>query len=237
MTIGLVPSVAGAQSAAEIIQKVDENLTKVDDQTYTAELEVLKEGQTVKKMSFEAKLKGLNKKLIRFTAPGDVKGMTVLTTEEGHMYVYLPSYKRIRRVAAHVRNQGFMGTDLSAEDMGAASLSVGWKSRIIKQTDKEWVLEVTAKPGNETTYSKLIVEVLKQYGGVSKIDYINGKGKVVKTQTRSEWKTFGPITLPTFFEVRDLQTGSITRMRFFDCRVNTAIPDSTFSKRALMRAH
>lgn len=232
----LAAETVGATTVEEIIAIVDKNLTKVQDQTYDAEIKVLRDGKVTKSMSFTAKLKGLQMKLIKFTAPGDVRGMTVLTTSDGLMYVYLPSYKRVRRVASHVRNQGFMGTDLSAEDMGSASLSVGWDSKLDSEDAASWYLTVTPKAGNETSYSKLKVAVDKKYGGISKMEYYTLQGKLAKTQARTEWKTFGPLTVPTLFTVTDHVTGSKTEMRFSGCQVNTGIPESEFTKRAILRA-
>jgi len=234
--VTVFPHISLGATVADILKKVDENLTKVEDQTYTGEIEVVRDGKTTKSMKFNVKLKGLRMKLVRFTAPGDVRGMTVLTTEQGHMYVYLPSYKRVRRVASHVRNQGFMGTDLSPEDMGTASLSEGWNPTLKSETEAEWILTLTPKKGTETSFSKIQATVLKKYGGVSELVYYNSQGKAIKRQNRKEWKTFGPITMPTFFIVQDLQTGSKTQMRFVDCKVNTGVSAKAFTKRAIMRA-
>lgn len=227
---------ASAETVAEILKKVDANLTKVKDQLYHGEIQVIKDGKTTKTMKFDVKLKGLTMKLVKFTAPGDVRGMSILTTPDGLMYVYLPSYKRVRRVASHVRNQGFMGTDLSPEDLSSASLSEGWDASLETEDAQSWVLSLKPKPGNESTYSRLRATVLKKYGGVSKLEYFDSGGKVAKMQVRSDWKSFGPITLPTLFTVTDLKTGSMTLMRFFGCEVNIGMPDSDFSKRAIMRA-
>ena len=91
---------AKADEASEILSQLDRNLTLVKDQAYDAELQVIRDGKVQKTLMFNVKLKGLAMKLIRFTAPGDVKGMAVLTTADNLMYVYLPSYQRVRRVAA-----------------------------------------------------------------------------------------------------------------------------------------
>ncbi len=224
-----------ADKVAEILAKVDATLTNVEDQMYDGEMTLIRDGKTAKTLKFTVKLKGLKMQLVKFTAPGDVRGMTVLTTDKGHMYVYLPSYKRVRRVAAHVRNQGFMGTDISPEDMGAASLSRGWNAHLDSEDEEKWVLTLKPKPEKQTTYRKLRITVLKKYGGVSQLEYFNAQDKVVKMQTRKEWKTFGPVTLPTHFTVKDLHTGSKTIMRFSSCKVNTGIPTSAFQKRAIMR--
>jgi outer membrane lipoprotein-sorting protein len=224
-----------ATTVDEVLAVADANLTKVEDQTYTASLEVVRDGKTIKTIEFVAKLKGLKKRLVKFTAPGDLRDMAILTDEDGFMYVYMPSYKRVRRVAAHVRNQGFMGTDLSPEEMGNAALSVGWNAKIAEEDVESWVLEMTPKPETDTTFSRRIVTVSKKQRGVSRIESYDARGKLIKSEERSEWKSFGPVHVPMKFVVMDHRTGSRTIMHFKNCVVNQGLPDSAFSKRALMR--
>ncbi|MBN2340212.1 MAG: outer membrane lipoprotein-sorting protein [Deltaproteobacteria bacterium] len=230
-------------TASEILELVDENLTKVEDTTYEAEVSVIRSGKTVKTMKFEARLKGLFMKKITFTAPGDLAGTSIVTTKDSVTYVYMPSYKKVRRVASHVNNQGFMGTDVSGEELGTAALSKGWKATIQKETETHWVLKLVPEPETETAYSSMTVTVSKQYGGVEKIESYNKDGKKVKTQVRSEWETYkdkngnAAITVPTLFVYTDHLTGSKTRMKFLSCKINQSIPDSIFTKRSLMRGN
>ena len=240
LVIGLIVTLIWAGNVAageveDVLAKADSNLTDVKDQTYKAELEVVRDGKTIKTLKFTVKLKGLTMKVVKFTAPGDVRGMSLLTTADGFMYVYLPSYKRVRRVAAHVRHQGFMGTDISPDEMASSVLSDGWHAKIVSQDDKVWVLELKPKAGNETSYSRQIVTVSKEHEGVERVESYNSEGKLVKTQIRTKWKSFGVIYIPTIFTYIDERTGSKTILRFLDCEVNKDIPDSAFTKRALMR--
>jgi outer membrane lipoprotein-sorting protein len=231
----LLAASASADEVDQILAKADENLTKVKDLTYDGQLEVVRGGRVTKTIKFVAKLKGLNKRLVKFTAPGDVRGMAILTNEDGLMYVYMPAYKRVRRVATHVQNQGFMGSDISAEEMSSAAWSVGWKAVIKSQNAKQWVIGLKPKAGNETTYSKQVIYISKKGGYVTKVESFDKRGKLVKSQVRTEVKAFGPIKMPTKFVYKDHKTGSQSVLTFLGCRVNQGIPDSAFSKRALMR--
>jgi len=235
IAVSLAAAPAVANEVDDILKRVDANLTMVRDQTYTGEIEVIRGRAVIKRMEFEVKLKGLKQKLVKFTAPGDVRGMAVLTTEDDLMYVYMPAFRRVRRVASHVRNQGFMGTDFSPDEMSNAALSVGWQGKIVDDDDEQWVLELVPKPGHETSYSKMRVTVLKSVYAAVKLECFDARGELVKTQTRSEWKTLGQVTLPTLFTIEDHRTGSKSVMRLLDCRVNQGIPDSVFTKRALVR--
>jgi len=236
LALGLiVPQVSAAGEVEEILAKVDGNLTKMKDQTYQAEVEVIRDGKVTKTLKFTVKLKGLFQKMVKFTAPGDVRDMAVLTTADGLMYVYMPSYKRVRRVAAHVRNQGFMGTDVTPEEMSMATLSVGWKAKILRQDAKVWVLELRPGTGNESLYSKLVVTVSKQHEGAEKIESYDAQGKLVRSQIRTAWKSFGAVSIPAVITFKDHRTGSRTVMRFLNCSVNQGIPDGAFTTRALTR--
>ena len=229
------------RTAEEVLSLVDDNLLKLEDSTYRADVSVVRSNKVVKTMKFEAILKGLFKKRIKFTAPGDIAGIAIVTTEENVTYVYMPAYGKVRRVASHVHNQGFMGTDISGEEIGSAALSRGWKGTILKENDSSWILKLLPDKDNETTYSKMIVSVSKKYGGVDKIDSYNADGKKVKTQLRSEWQTFTDkkrnlsVTMPTVYKYIDHLSGSKTILTFRDCKVNQNVPDSIFTRRALMR--
>ncbi len=67
LILGLIfgAGVAVADEAAQILKKVDANLTKVQDQTYRAKISVFKGDKLTKEMEFTAKLKGLKMKLVR----------------------------------------------------------------------------------------------------------------------------------------------------------------------------
>jgi outer membrane lipoprotein-sorting protein len=128
-----------------------------------------------------------------------------------------------------------MGSDITADEMATSSLSKGWNAVLTSETDKQWLLKLTPKPETETNYSYITIKVSKKYGGIEEIESFNSKGKLTKSQVRTNWQTFGVITIPTLFVYKDHQTGSKTELRFFGCKVNLGTPDSAFTKRSLMR--
>jgi outer membrane lipoprotein-sorting protein len=231
------PATANSAKAIEILTKVDENLTKVEDSIYDGVITVVRNGKVTKKIEFNVRVKGIIMKLVKFTAPGDIRGMMMLTTENNMMYVYLPSHKRVRRVANHVLNQGFMGTDISPDDMASSSFSKGWNAAITKEDDDQWILSLKPKAGRQTTYASVRLTVKKSHGQVTKLEYFSEQGKHVKTQTRSVFKMFGHVIAPTIFEFKNVLTGTKTIMEFTDLKVNNGIPKSAFTKRAILRGN
>ena len=57
------------------------------------------------------------KRLIKFLSPADVKGFGFLVLEPDSpsekMYLYLPAFKKIRRIAGSAKSRSFMGSDFS----------------------------------------------------------------------------------------------------------------------------
>jgi len=70
----------------------------------------------------------LSKIMSRFILPQKIKGQGVLLIEQGtkkggdQIMLYLPAYKRVRRIERHMQNGSFMGTAFSYSDMIAPEL-------------------------------------------------------------------------------------------------------------------
>ncbi|UCD38342.1 MAG: outer membrane lipoprotein-sorting protein, partial [Fidelibacterota bacterium] len=65
--------------------------------------------------------KGDDKQIVWFLAPADDRGVAFLKIEyedrEDEMRMWLPSFKRMRRISSSAKGESFMGSDLSYEDM------------------------------------------------------------------------------------------------------------------------
>jgi hypothetical protein len=114
----------GSQDARALL-KESENHHRTRTQQYAGDLTVVnKEGKVRKKgwKSFREGYAGDAKNLIRFTDPPEVKGVGFLSLarpggQNPDQWLYLPSMKRERRIAAQDRDASFVGTDLNYEDM------------------------------------------------------------------------------------------------------------------------
>ncbi|NIR52116.1 outer membrane lipoprotein-sorting protein, partial [candidate division KSB1 bacterium] len=67
--------------------------------------------QAVRRM--EIYQKESEKRLVRFLAPADQRGISFLSLPDEIKYLYLPAFRRVRRIASHMENQKFAGTDFS----------------------------------------------------------------------------------------------------------------------------
>ncbi len=235
--IMLAPSqpVSAAVSGGEVLAKLDSLAVRFPDQTYKATMEIYKSGNLRTTMVFGMQMKNLVKQYIHFTAPGDVAGMKILMTDRDTIYMYSPEFQKVRRVAAHMQNQGFLGSEFTPEDMVMAKLSPSFDAEVAGKSGNETKLILKPKTGVSMSYSKLEVFIDSTVNGVTRLNYFDNAGNHVRTQTREEWKPFQDIKIPTRIRMKNLKTGDETVINMSEIDVNTAISDDLFSRRTLMR--
>ena len=177
---------------------------------------------------------------MRFTAPGDVKGMGVLVENQDIMYVFLPGFQKVRRVGTHVKNQTFMGSDFSYEDMSLSRYSPTYDAKLVKEDAKSWELELTVKPGQEIEYPHVHMWVDKKSMQPTKIDYMDASGKVLKTAEYFDYHIDGrPRTGARRRSWSPIIAATITRARssFASTKLNQGLKDDFFTQRTLIRGH
>jgi len=229
------PSVAFADAAADAaLAQVDEAMNRFQDQYLRFEVKNLEPGRKEpKQMVFETKVLGV-KSFTEFLEPGDVKGTKVLVIDEKQMYVYVPELRKIRRVASHTLEQGFMGTTLSQQDMSLRRYAPVFDGTIASQTDTEIVFDLKPKAGVEIGYAGLRLTVEKARNLPTKLEWLAQDGSVSKVEVRSEYMCEGEVCTPGVMKVTDnTRNGAWTELRVVDWKVNTGMSESMFTPREL----
>lgn len=236
-SVMLVPSqpAQAAVTGADVLSKLDSLAVRFPDQTYKATMEIYKGGNLRTTMVFAMQMKNLVKQYINFTAPGDVAGMKILMEDRDTIYMYSPEFQKVRRVAAHMQNQGFLGSEFTPEDMVMAKLSPSFDAQLVGKEGNETKLTLTPKQGVSISFSKLEIFIDSTVNGVTRIKYFDSAGTHIRTQTREEWKPFEDIKIPTRVRMKNLKTGDETVINLSEIDVKTPIADDLFSRRTLMR--
>src|SRR5262245_34980864 len=114
---------ARAQDARKIMEGVYKQDTSRDT-IWRGKMDVVDKKGTVRSKKFlMRKIGGLgnSKTLARFTDPPEVRGVGLLSINEGgvadRQWLYTPAIQRVRRIAAQERRQRFIGADFTNEDM------------------------------------------------------------------------------------------------------------------------
>jgi outer membrane lipoprotein-sorting protein len=227
-------SVAQAADGAAVLAKLDKDAEAFADLSYVSAMEIWKDGSKKKTLQFNMVMKGLEKQYIEFTAPGDVAGMKILMVGDS-LWMYSPEFQKVRMIAAHTQNQGFLGSEFTAEDMVMTGLAKHFDAEIGAKSGTETTLTLTPKADFETTYSKLVIVIDSSKGGVTKITYYDGSGNATREQTRSAWAKVEGKSMPTQITMKNLKTNAETVIKLSDIKVNQGIGDDLFSKRTLLR--
>ncbi len=233
--LALSPSAALAGSGDAVLAQVDAALNRASDTTSRMSAETNIPGQAPLKMEFTLETKG-PKRMVEFHAPGDMKGTRVLVLDRRQMYVYLPAYNKVRRIASHVNSQGFMGTMFADADMSTTRFGEAYAAELKGETEAGWTLSLSPKPGEETAYARLEIDVSKQNTLPTTIRYYDAKGTHLKTEVRSQYVCEAQVCQPGHFKMtdhtrKDASTVLIQKME----KMNSGLNDERFSQRALQQ--
>lgn len=221
-------------NASQILGKVDNvmNAPKDQDQKLQMVVSGRRGGSDTREMRMIQK--GSDKRIARFLSPADKRGIAFLSLPGDVIYLYLPAFKKNRRIASHVKNTSFAGTDFTFEDMEAKKYSQKYNPKLLRTEKKHFVLQLMPKAGLKTDYSKLIMWVRKDNYYPTKIEHYDRGGKLRKILTLKP-KKFGKYWASGELKMDDLKKGSSTRMNILNAKFDSSLPDKLFTKRYLKK--
>lgn len=221
-----------AQDAQEILKKIDQVLFEAKDQT--GEVKMVLIDRNGKERIREAKVwqKGKNKRLFRFTSPASEAGVAFLSLPDDVMYLYMPAYEKERRIASHVKNQPFAGTDFSYDDMESVEYEKKYTAKKLSETTTYWLLELIPLPGTKTDFSKIEVRVNKQHYYPEYMESFDKAGNKVKTVENTFAKE-GKYWYPKEIRMTDLKKKHTTRMIMTKVVFDSNLNDQVFTVRNL----
>ena len=158
-----------AQTAKEISDKAMNTIDfEAMEMTLTLKIYNAKGQERVRQVSTVSKQFGeINKTIMKFTAPADVKGISILIydykNKDDDMWIYMPALRKTRRIVSNEKGKSFMGSEFTNADMTSSSIEdfkyemLG--SKVINGTN---CYEIKATPINEDVadkdgYSKKVI--------------------------------------------------------------------------------
>jgi outer membrane lipoprotein-sorting protein len=172
---------------------------------------------------------------VRFLSPADQRGIAFLSLPNDVQYVYLPAFGKARRIASHVKNTSFAGTDFTYEDMEAVRMTDKWEPRIQKQEKDTVILELTPKPGKTSDYSRLLMWVRTDNWCGVRIEHYDRSGALVKIMLRENLQQVQGYWVAMATSMEDLRKKHTSKMLVSDLKLDTGIADEKFSERALLQ--
>ena len=228
---------AFALNGNEILAKVEQAMNAPKDRTATVKMTIEAKDGTTKERMMKISQKGSKKKLFTFLSPADVKGVGFLVIDDDTLYLYSPAFGKIRRIASHVKNENFMATDFSYNDLAESKYPEKYSAVLVKTDGEHYVLTCKPKPGAKADYSKLIMRVNKKTFLPSKVEMFDKAGKLFKVMANGAVKKVDGYWTPTQISMKDVQQNHTTTMKLVKVKHDKGLDDNVFSKRNLKKVH
>lgn len=174
-------------------------------------------------------------RIMKFLSPPDMRDIGFLVLAEDRMYLYLPEFRRVRRIASHNKRDSFMGSDFSYDDLGTSAYSAHYTPRLAGEEQGAWILELERKPGADKPYKTVRLRVLKDIGLPDRMEMTDDSGTLWKV-AEQEIGTAGTYRVPVRIVMRDLKAESHTVLEMENIRVDQDLGDDIFSERFLRRS-
>lgn len=222
-------------TASEILEKVDDVVNAPIDQNLGLKLVLIdKDGkENIREMSMLQK--GSDKRMVKFLSPASQKDIAFLSLPDDVMYLYLPAFKKVRRIASHVKNTKFAGTDFTYEDMEAKRYSEKYIPELLEKDENHYILQLKPEKDVKTDYSKLIMWVRTDIFYPTKIEHYDKGNNLYKIMSREKIEKVGEYWVSKESEMEDMKAKHKTKMIIVDVRLDSGLADDKFTERYLSR--
>ena len=226
---------AQSLSAEQILSYSDDVSNEAPDLKAMVEMVLIEADgdQSVREM--EIYQKGADSRMMRFLSPAGQRGIGFLSLPDDVNYLYLPAFGRVRRIASHVENQNFAGTDFSYDDLSSFRFGDEYDPALNESTESNYILELTPKSGISTEYSKLIMWVRLDNFYPAKIEYYNRSGDLWKVLEQDDIQQLQGYWVALERTMSNVISGHSTSMCMTEVEVDTGLSDDIFSQRYLTR--
>lgn len=190
-----------------------------------------------------AKFDGVEKKLLFFTAPADVRDTAFMNwsyddpSRQDDQWIYLPALRRVRRISAEKKNDSFMGSDFTYEDLSARHPDLDTHSVIGTETvDGRRVFVVESIPAaGSSAYGRTVSWVADGIWIGLRREFYDGSGNLLKTLEIDQYRQIDGFWTIERMTMSNAQSGHFTTMELSGLEFNTGIEESFFSERNMTR--
>jgi outer membrane lipoprotein-sorting protein len=179
--------------------------------------------------------------VIVFQQPATVRGTRFLTIEKTgggkDQWIYLPSLAKVRRIAASEGSGGFMGTDMSYDDLSATSRKADDDDHTLLREETYngadcYVIQSVPKDSSYQ-YGKMVLWIDKATLVNYKVEMHDRGGTLVKTMESSGFHDVQGYLTPAQIKVSTLAAGTFTTVYTDIIKYGDNVPESVFTTRYL----
>jgi outer membrane lipoprotein-sorting protein len=173
------------------------------------------------------KQKDNSKKMFRYTYPkGDV-GIATLSLPNGDIYLYLPMFKKPKKITNLASSSKLNKSDFSFNDMSGSSFLESYYAKISHTNDLNYILDLTSI-NNDMPYNRLILIVNKKHFYIEKTEYYNDDGVLEKRSTSKYQKIDGHWVVNEV-SMENVKKTHKTTIKLTDIKINQGMKDDEFT--------
>ena len=237
----LFPLLVFSKSGRDIAEMIENRPAPDDLINQTVMILTNSKGKTRTHKMISKSKNGSEKQIIWFLEPKDDRGIAFLKIEhenrDDEMRMWLPAFKKVRRISSKKKSDSFMGSDLSFEDLSNRRINGNDYKRL---EDAKWlgrdcyVLETVPKKESKSNYVRHVSWIDKNHMNILKEQSFNKKNKLEKEKHFS-YETRGEYQLIKKVNVENLLKKHATEITFSDMVINSGISDKLFNDISLRR--
>jgi len=173
-----------------------------------------------------------------FHAPADVRGVTFMVwkdpTKEDDRWIFIPSVKLVRRIAANDKRSSFVGSDFTYEDVSGRD--AGDEAHELLRSgelDGRPCFVVESRPVASADYARRVSWIDRERWVPLKEEYFDAREEPVRVFTADEVEEIGGHWTVTRRTMRNLQTGHYTEVGFEEIAYDVGLDEDLFTERYL----
>ena len=234
-----------AITGRDIMLKVDDR-PDGDDRSMEMAMTLInkRDKKRIRSMLFYSRDYGKDvKSIFYFQKPADVKGTAFLSwgydnpDRDDDRWLYLPAMKKTRRISGKSKNDYFMGSDLTYDDMGNRSVDEDTHQLLREEKLNDfdcWVIE-SIPNDKDYMYSRVITWIRKDALIGVKRDFYDRQGRMLKTMTRTDVRLHQGFWTAFKTEVHNVQENHRTILEITNAFYDLNLKDSLFRVSTLER--
>lgn len=235
---------AAEPSGDDILPKVI-FLNQGDDQLFNVKMKLIDSRGSINVRGLRFWTRGETKRLIKFLSPADIKGVGFLVIDSDlpseKMYLYMPAFKKVKRIAGSAKGESFMESDFSYNDIGASRYEDDYTALRLPDEKGIYVLDLKKKSGSDKDYDKIKMWVGKESMVPVRAEFYKALvGEKNKMELRKVLlcemvDKVGGYFIPMRISMEDARKKHKTVLELSDVNFNNGLKDEVFTERNLQK--
>src|SRR6056297_2392013 len=183
------------------------------------------------------------KSIMFFLSPADVKNTSFMNwsyddpSKDDDQWIYLPALRKVKRISSDSKDDYFMGSDFTYDDLGDRHPSEDQHKLLRTETLKGeecYVVESVSKDQGYM-YSKTITWVIKDIWIGLKKEFYDEDGDLLKILKVHNYEKIKDYWVITSTEMHNVQDDHTTKMQLSNVQVDIGVDDMKFTERNMTR--